>query len=234
MPTRRSSLRGAFRAAPRWSVAVGSLWIPVTLVALAYHESLGWYALIPGTLLETTVMAALLVLLVNTRLVQELLGALPRWQQLMLLLLAMLSMTGQALKSRPLTFPFVDWRMYSDLLSGERITILELEGVGPNGERYPLSLGRVLPPVSEGRLYGRLERLEREAAGRDAARAARAAGLIDRTIAAVLRVHEARWPERPLAAIELYRLELQPAQAVEAARPGRVLVRRVTREASPA
>lgn len=103
---------------------------------------MGWTVLLAGSIVEIVAVFAVLILLVNFRSAQRATDSLPLPVRGLLLLLAPVSVLAQEVKMRRLTFPFVDWRMYSDADRGPILTFQHHDGVRADGTHIPLSLER--------------------------------------------------------------------------------------------
>lgn len=196
-------MRSAFCFRPAATLALALTGLAACGVSAAYLERVRWSWLLAGSMAEIAAVFAVLILLVNFRSAQRAMDGLPLLMRAFLLLLALVSVVAQEAKIRHLTFPFVDWRMYSDSHRGPLLTFQHYDGVRFDGTRIPLSLGREVRSLDEWRLYTRLEAMTRDmstSAGPD--------GLdpddhLAELLRGLARIHNRRHPDEPIVAIEL-------------------------------
>jgi hypothetical protein len=207
----------AFRPTLKWTLVTLGVWLAASLCTALFLQRAGWQRLVAGSLVECTLASAVLLLLVGWRPVQWALGALPRWQKLLLVLLAFLTLCAQEFKVRARTYPFVDWRMYGDRVETASVRLLQVEGLLRDGRRIPLAPAELVPSLGHRRLYGKLEDLEAQRAG----------GLLDQALRAAGRIYNGRHEAEPLVAIELFQARVDLERFRAGAPLARKLVRRV-------
>lgn len=199
----REEIRWSSRAA-RWVALLWVVTLPVTVLFLAKFR---WNHLIIPSLIEATIIAATLLALLSFREIRGILGGLSRGKRGLLFLLAVASVWAQEFKLRPLTFPFVDWRMYSDRVNPEQL-LLQFEGVGSSGQRRSLALAEMVPSLDEWRLYGHLHDLHLRARRQpETPQGQAAAELFWRALRAAALRYNARQPLDPLVGVEVFRVD---------------------------
>jgi hypothetical protein len=197
----------------RYSLVTLGLWLSAAVCSSLYLLAVGWKRLVAGSLLECTLICGMLLLVVNARPVQRVLAAVSPGHRRLLIALAFLSLWSQEVKVRALTFPFVDWRMYSDAVRSPRFRFLQYDGLTAAGQRTPVTPGEMVPSLDEWRLYGTLERLRGDPAAERQASQPRAAdeALFERTLRAAATAHNRRHPGAPLVAVEVFDVTIDSA-----------------------
>lgn len=215
------------RWSPRAARLVLVLWLVTLPVTVLFLAKFRWNHLIIPSLIEASLIAATLLALLCWREIREVLGGLSRWQRGLLFTLAIFSVWAQEFKLRPLTFPFVDWRMYSDRVAPEQL-MLQFEGVTLGGKRQQLSLGEMVPSLDEWRLYGNLYDLHLRARRHpDTPQGRAAAELFRRGLRAAMERHNARHVTAPLVAVEVFRVQFDVREFRDGADLDREFVDRV-------
>ncbi|MCP3979150.1 MAG: hypothetical protein GY716_07435 [bacterium] len=201
-------MRSRFSFRPVATLALATAGLAACGVTALYLLRMRWNVLLVGSMFEIAAVFAVLMLLVNFRPAQRAMDGLPLRMRVLLLLLALISVLAQEVKMRHLTYPFVDWRMYSDSDHGPLLRFQHYDGVRADGTRVPLSLGREVRSLDEWRLYTRLEAMARimfTGSGPDGLDPDRH---ISEALRAVGRIHNDRHPEDPIVAIELLNVML--------------------------
>lgn len=232
-PPPRSSVIGAvlsreFRPTLKTTLVTLCIWLAVNLCAATFLQLAGWRRLIAGSVVECTLLSGVVLLLVSWRSLQWALGALPSWQKQLLMILAFLSLCAQELKVRAVTYPFVDWRMYSDKVETATVRLLQYEGLLQDGRRISLAPAELVPTLNHRRLYGKLEDLERASRRAHDDAAGQAEELFEQALRSAAGIYNGRHDADPLLAIEVFQTMVHLNSFHSAAPLERRLVRRVT------
>jgi hypothetical protein len=103
---------------------------------------------------------------------------------------------GHYLGRSALTFPFVRWGMYGDVVKTPIVAFYEYVGVTGAGERISIKPAVLFRPLINGRIHQKLFKML-ENPNREKIR-------LDETLRAIGVMHSKVYPDKPLASVEVY------------------------------